>query len=181
MNYIIRRVCLNDAEHLQQYLRDISSENLPQLHARTTPPSRNEVTALIEAPANHPNLSLLIVASNGERLVGMLDADINKKPQRSHCVSFGMSVLNAYRRQGIGTELLKALFLWSKLHHIQRLELEVFSNNYSALKLYEKMGFLVEGIKEDAVQVESGYVDIIEMVHHIDPHDQSLQEAMADL
>jgi ribosomal protein S18 acetylase RimI-like enzyme len=101
---------------------------------------------------------------DGERLIGMLDADIHRNSQRSHCTSFGMSVLNEYRRHGVGSALLKELFLWAKEHQLNRIELEVFSNNLAAIGLYKKMGFWVEGVKKEAVRVGAGYVDLVQMV-----------------
>ena len=38
------------------------------------------------------------------------------------------------------------------------------SNNVDAVRLYERLGFVVEGRKEDAVSLDGQYVDMIEMV-----------------
>jgi RimJ/RimL family protein N-acetyltransferase len=42
---------------------------------------------------------------------------------------------------------------------IRRLQLIVQSHNRTARALYEKMGFVVEGTRKDALRVEGSYVD----------------------
>lgn len=165
MNYEVRRACSDDADYLEKFMQSLLGEKLPVLYSKAAPPSLDDVIAFIKAHSD-PNVSLLIVAIDDGRLIGMLDAEIHRNSQRSHCTNFGMSVLNEYRRHGIGSALLTELFLWAKHQHLKRIELEVFSNNLSAIRLYKKMGFLVEGIKKEAVQVGDGYVDIVHMVRH---------------
>lgn len=164
MKYRIRRARFEDAEYLEKYMQRLIGEELPVLYSKAAPPSLDEVTVFIKTHSN-PNALLLLVVVDDDRIIGMLDADIHKNAQRSHCASFGMSILNEYRRRGIGRALLAELFLWSKQHHLKRIELEVFSNNLSAIELYKKMGFLVEGVKKEAVRVGSGFVDIVHMAH----------------
>lgn len=163
MKYEVRRARLDDAEVLEKFMQSLVGENLPVLYAKAASPSLDEIIAFIKAHSD-PNVSLLIVVIDGERLIGMLDADIHRNSQRSHCTSFGMSVLNEYRRHGVGSALLKELFLWAKEHQLNRIELEVFSNNLAAIGLYKKMGFWVEGVKKEAVRVGAGYVDLVQMV-----------------
>lgn len=163
MKYEVRRARSDDAEVLEKFMQSLIGENLPVLYAKAAPPTLDEIIAFINAHSDS-NVSLLIVVMDEGRLIGMLDADIHSNSQRSHCTSFGMSVLNEYRRHGVGSALLTELFLWAKKHQIKRIELEVFSNNVAAIGLYKKMGFWVEGVKKEAVRVGAGYVDIVQMV-----------------
>ena len=65
----------------------------------------------------------------------------------------------AYRRQGIAEGLLKYLFEEGRKIGVRSFTLEVRCSNTAAIKLYEKLGFVSEGIrpgfydapKEDAV------------------------------
>ena len=163
MKYEVRRARLDDAEVLEKFMQSLIGENLPVLYSKAAAPTLDEIISFIEVHSD-PNVSLLIVVIDGERLIGMLDADIHRNSQRSHCANFGMSVLNEYRRHGVGGALLKELFLWAKEHQLNRIELEVFSNNLAAIGLYKKMGFWVEGVKKEAVRVDAGYVDLVQMV-----------------
>jgi ribosomal protein S18 acetylase RimI-like enzyme len=163
MKYEVRRASLQDAKVLEKFMQSLIGENLPVLYSKVAAPTLDEIISFIEVHS-HPNVSLLIVVIDKGRLIGMLDADIHRNPQRSHCASFGMSVLNDYRRDGVGSSLLTELFQWAKKNQLKRIELEVFSNNLAAIGLYKKMGFLVEGVKKEAVRVSVGYVDIVQVV-----------------
>lgn len=163
MKYEVRLARSEDAEGLEKFMQSLIGENLPVLYTKVASPTLDEIITFIKAHSD-PDTSLLIVVIDKGRLIGMLDADIHRNSQRSHCTSFGMSVLNEYRRHGVGNELLKELFLWAKKHQLNRIELEVFSNNLAAIGLYKKMGFWVEGVKKEAVRVDTGYVDLVQMV-----------------
>jgi ribosomal protein S18 acetylase RimI-like enzyme len=163
MKYEVRRAHLDDAEVLDKFMQRLIGENLSVLYSKTVSPTLDEIIAFIKVHSD-PNISLLVVVIDEGRLIGMLNADIHRNSQRSHCTNFGMSVLNEYRRHGVGSALLTELFLWAKNHQLKRIELEVFSNNFAAIEFYKKMGFWVEGVKKEAVQVGTGYVDIVQMV-----------------
>lgn len=65
------------------------------------------------------------------------------------------------RGKGIGTfavtEMLKHAFYNLNLH---RVELTVFSSNVAAQRLYEKCGFVKEGVKRQAVFKNGKFVDM---------------------
>ena len=69
-----------------------------------------------------------------------------------------IAVKNEFRKQGLGTELVKALIEDAKNNGITAMTLEVRASNEPAIKLYEKMGFASAGVRpkyypdgEDAV------------------------------
>lgn len=47
--------------------------------------------------------------------------------------------------------------------HLHRVSLKVMADNYSALKVYEAIGFKKEGIERDAYLRKDGYIDIVLM------------------
>lgn len=163
MKYEVRQARSDDAEALEKFMQSLIGENLPVLYSKTASPTLDEIITFIRVHSD-PSVSLLIVVIDEGRLIGMLDADIHRNSQRSHCANFGMSVLNEYRRHGVGSALLTELFLWAEKHQLKRIELEVFSNNLAAIGLYKKMAFQVEGVKKEAVRVGAGYIDIVQMV-----------------
>ena len=70
----------------------------------------------------------------------------------------------AYRGDGYGTEAVELLldFAFKDLN-LQRVYLHVFKNNESALRLYEKLGFVREGVLRKAAHIDGKYVDVIVM------------------
>ena len=58
-----------------------------------------------------------------------------------------VSVKEEYRRKGLASNLLEALFEEGKKRGVKDFTLEVRENNHAARELYEKKGFVFEGIR----------------------------------
>ena len=75
----------------------------------------------------------------------------------------GMGVRFEWRRQGIGRRLLDACLSLARNAGIEKVELEVFSDNAAALRLYDSFGFRQEGIKVRGRKLEDRYQDVLLM------------------
>lgn len=64
-----------------------------------------------------------------------------------------------YRGRGIGTEMFKRLDAWAVSQEITRLELTVRKDNEAAVHLYEKSGFVIEGLRKNSMRVGGAYAD----------------------
>ena len=158
----IRTALASDAEALAAYIATIVAERLPELFARDTPPTAEQVATMIARHAEDER-SILLLALNGDTIVGMLDFSGHARPQQRHVGSFGMSVARAARGRGIGKRLLRALYAFAKEHGYQRLELEVFATNGPAIVLYESEDFIHEGRRRGAVMLGEEAVDLVLM------------------
>jgi RimJ/RimL family protein N-acetyltransferase len=107
--------------------------------------------------------SVALLALSSDLVVGMLDFHGFSQPQQTHAGTFGMSVAKEARGRGVGKELLRSLFAWAANNYIRRVELEVFSNNERAIRLYEWAGFVLEGRKVHSVEVEGEFLDMLLM------------------
>ena len=58
-----------------------------------------------------------------------------------------MGVRSEWRRQGIGRRMLDACLSLARNAGIEKVELEVFSDNVGAVQLYDSFGFGQEGLK----------------------------------
>jgi RimJ/RimL family protein N-acetyltransferase len=103
------------------------------------------------------------VALDGERVIGWCDISSLNRPVFAHAGVLGMGVLDGYRGQGVGRLLITTTLDAAKAAGLTRVELTVFQHNQRAMKLYEKMGFVVEGVKRRGVRVDGNYVDLISM------------------
>jgi putative acetyltransferase len=88
-----------------------------------------------------------LVAVVGDRVVGMLSVHtFPNRPRRRHAGAIGVSVHDEWQGKGVGTALMRAgLDLADNWLNLTRLELEVFTDNESAIRLYEHFGFEREG------------------------------------
>lgn len=74
-----------------------------------------------------------------------------------------MGVLREYRGQGIGRRLAERTIARAKEIGLERIELEVYASNESAVALYRKLGFTVEGVKRKGRKVDGVYDDVLMM------------------
>jgi RimJ/RimL family protein N-acetyltransferase len=70
-----------------------------------------------------------------------------------------MGLLAAYRGKGLGGLLAVQAIEAARNGGIERIELEVFASNTTAIALYEKLGFVVEGTKRRARKLDGQYDD----------------------
>ena len=106
-----------------------------------------------------------LVAVSGEHVIGMLTiATFPNRPRRRHVGSIGISVSEAWQGKGVGKALMQAgIDLADNWLNLTRLELEVYSDNESAIRLYQRFGFEHEGIMRQHAFRNGKYVDSIMM------------------
>lgn len=96
-------------------------------------------------------------------------ASLMRYPQerRSHCAGLGMMVRTDYQGRGLGRlllgEVLESADMWLML---RRIELEVFTDNERAIRLYKSMGFVIEGTQRYAAVKEGKYCDMYMMARY---------------
>ena len=102
-----------------------------------------------------------LVAVVDGRVVGMLSIDtFPNRPRRRHAGSIGISVAEEMQGKGIGAALMRAgIDLADNWLNLTRLELEVYTDNDAAVRLYEKFGFTHEGVMRRHAFRDGQYVD----------------------
>ncbi len=106
-----------------------------------------------------------LVACMDQDIVGQLGLHtFPGAPRRKHVGAIGMAVRDDWQGKGVGSALMQAAIdLADNWLNLTRLELEVFSDNVPAVKLYQKFGFEVEGtLKRYAVR-DGHYTDVYAM------------------
>jgi len=74
-----------------------------------------------------------------------------------------MGIIPPYRARGLGRRLIDAAVAQARKADFVRIELFVHSDNARAIALYEKVGFVREGVQRDAVYIDGEYRDAIVM------------------
>ena len=98
---------------------------------------------LVDAPeGTYP----LVAEVDGE-VVGQLTLHSNPtRPRRAHAGALGMAVRDDWHGRGVGTALMAAcLDLADNWLNLTRVQLEVYTDNEPAIRLYTKFGFEIEG------------------------------------
>jgi putative acetyltransferase len=115
-----------------------------------------------------------LVAVRGEELLGQISIDMPPSLRRRHVAAIGMGVKTSARGQGIGTSLLRAAVeLCDNWANISRIELEVYTDNVSAIALYRKCGFVIEGTCHRYALRAGAFVDVHIMARIKDASGQS--------
>lgn len=149
-------------EHIVSFHRCLDSVARERLYLAMVqaPPlesTRSFVLGNIEN--DHPQF---VALADGE-VVGWCDISPRKLEGFRHCGELGMGVLQPYRGQGIGERLAVAALGKAKNKRLERIELEVYASNIPAIKLYEKLGFTVEGVRKNARKIDGKYDDLVDM------------------
>jgi RimJ/RimL family protein N-acetyltransferase len=77
----------------------------------------------------------------------------NQYKRTSHVASLVVGVCKIHWGQGIGSALLKQALQQATVASISRIELSVREDNVSAIALYEKFGFVKEGVRTHSLQI----------------------------
>lgn len=101
-----------------------------------------------------------VMAVSNNEIVGWCDVLPNPVKGFTHTGRLGMGVAKAYRGQGLGNRLLTSCITAARTYGVEKIELEVFSDNIAACRLYERHGFEVEGLKSKSRRVDGKYQDI---------------------
>ncbi|TGQ93010.1 N-acetyltransferase [Mesorhizobium sp. M8A.F.Ca.ET.208.01.1.1] len=103
------------------------------------------------------------VAVVGGEVVGWCDITRHDRLIHAHRGSLGMGLLPAYRGGGLGRKLIEATLAQAREAGFVRIELSVHSDNARAISLYDKVGFVREGLQRDAVYIDGEHRDAIMM------------------
>lgn len=106
-----------------------------------------------------------LVACVEGQIVAMGGLDLfPKSPRRRHVGHIGLAVHDKWHAKGVGTALMKALIdVADNWLNLSRLELTVFTDNEPAVKLYKKLGFVVEGTHRKYAFRDGNYADVYAM------------------
>ncbi len=96
-----------------------------------------------------------------DELIGVVQLDEVSFANGTGWVAIGIGDA-AHRGKGYGTEAMHLLMRFAFLElNLHRLQLSVFSYNEAAIALYEKLGFVREGILREAIHRDGRRYDMI--------------------
>jgi ribosomal protein S18 acetylase RimI-like enzyme len=112
--------------------------------------------------------SVVIVADDGARLVGYVEARRGAFRRNRHSAYVVIGVREDAASRGLGRQLLDHLEQWAREAGITRLELTVMDDNARALRLYQRQGYEIEGRRRNSLRVGGRYVDELAMAKLLD-------------
>jgi RimJ/RimL family protein N-acetyltransferase len=123
-----------------------------------TPPSA------LSQPSEAFFIGEMIRSSDGLTLVAEADGDVignvlvsvERNAVSSHVGTLSIVVAEAWRDVGIGSDMVRAAQDWTAANGLLKLGLAVFPDNERAIAVYERAGFVREGLRRRQYRGESG-------------------------
>jgi len=154
----IRFADVNDAEGLIELTQQVEQSNFMLFEPGERQTHPDQLIKRIESMSAEKT-SAILLAENDGNLVAYLYA-IGGNPKRAaHSVSLVIGVHENERGKGVGSKLFEKAEEWAKKNDIHRLALTVMVSNKAGIALYEKMGFVKEGVKRESLFIDGEYVD----------------------
>jgi RimJ/RimL family protein N-acetyltransferase len=142
---LVRCAEVGDSEQLSALIHRLASETdymsrEPTEVTAATENQRQRIQAMASA-----DRELLLVAMVDAQMVGTLGFDIRPLARFRHQGEFGLGVVRDFWGRGVGTALVQTLCDWADSSGLLKLTLRVDVENERAVRLYERLGFVVEG------------------------------------
>ena len=102
------------------------------------------------------------VALEDGEVIGWCDVlPVDLRPLRTHTGTLGIGVLAQRRGCGVGSALLRQALKGARDFGFTRVELVYRAGNARAGRLYERFGFVREGMQRNAVRLDRKYEDVV--------------------
>ncbi len=119
----------------------------------------------------------VVVTLDGE-VVGWCDILPAGRPLHAHVGVLGMGLTGPYRGQGIGRRLIDVTLAKARRLGLWRTELSVYADNTPAIRLYQTVGFEIEGTKKQETQIDGRFIDVLMMAKLVVPKSGSTDEKL---
>ena len=131
------------------------------IHDTAITPPLHKVYDLTAEVDRFPKLDHVLIAEIDGHLAGV--AALSYEASTRRAMLWHLYVGPAYRGQGIGQRLAERAIAQAKGIGLERIELDAYASNEPAIRLYEKLGFVVEGTKKKGRKLDGVYDDVFVM------------------
>lgn len=157
---VLRPLTVADAPAVLASLADTETMRLTGTHRRFT---ADEVTAILRAWSTRDDrIDLAVVERATGRYAG--EVVLNELDRDNLSCNFRIALTSDFTNRGLGTEATRLI-----LGHafdtvgVHRVELDVYSFNPRARRVYEKVGFVYEGTKRHTLRWNGEWIDTYAM------------------
>ena len=155
---VIRSPRDEDVQGMLDYLRISSGETefllrYPEECSKYTPESEK---ALFDRMNTSETETMLVCLIDG-KIAGNCQITWNTGVKTGHRARVAIALLKEYWNLGIGTKFFEEMIRLAESNpRILQMELEFIEGNSRARALYEKMGFKITGIHQNAIRLKDG-------------------------
>ena len=155
----IRQIREGDAESFLAMMKTLDNETKFMMYEPDERISTVEKQGKIINELLARDNQTIFVAEDDGWLVGFLGVYGGEFRRTRHRAYIVVGIIREFWGRGVGKSLFLEMEKWSRSKGIHRLELTVMSHNERGIRLYQKMGFEVEGTRRDSLLVDGEYID----------------------
>jgi RimJ/RimL family protein N-acetyltransferase len=166
--FVIRTAQPDDAAAVLTYIRPVAEDTEFFVLTPDEFPTEEAERTWIQGYVDHPGKILLLAEAEGT-IIGNVNFEVGPHQRISHRGNLGIAVVKQWRGRGVGTALLLVLLEWADSNPvIEKVCLDVFATNDTAIRLYRKLGFDEEGRRiKDVKRGPDHYVDTVTMCQFV--------------
>ncbi len=168
-DFKIRDACIEDANFLAAAEQEIAK--IPgRLASRPHELKENAFLDKISILSKSETGKYVVIESNG-KIVGHALLDPYKLEVTAHAVDLTVAIHEGHQGKGYGKAVITYLIEWAKANpKVEKIMLHVRSSNLTAISLYKKMGFVVEGVRVKLIKLgPNSYLDNVAMALWVGP------------
>lgn len=158
---VLRPIVATDAAAMWVDLADAEAMRLTGTHATFT---REAIERWAASRGDQPDrLDLAVTDRDTGAWLG--EVVINDWDPDNGCCGFRIALSASARGRGVGTEATRLIVdhVFAEHPEVHRIELEVYAFNPRARAVYERVGFVTEGVRRHALHWDGEWVDAIGM------------------
>ncbi|CAN5817441.1 GNAT family N-acetyltransferase [soil metagenome] len=106
---------------------------------------------------------LALVAEADGEVVGNVLVNVDRNLTTDHIGVLAICIAEGWRDVGIGTELVGGAQEWARERGLRKVSLGVFPDNERAIAVYERCGFVHEGLRHQQYRSGDGFRDEVLM------------------
>jgi RimJ/RimL family protein N-acetyltransferase len=157
----LRPAVTKDAKDITRSVQSIIESG--EFIQKENPRSLEEEHAFIRQMDEDGNMYTAVEISG--RVVGIARVIRGELEMKQHTGVFRIWLSKDGQGKGVGTKIMEYTLNWGKEAGIHKLWLTVFSGNEPAYKLYERFGFVTEGIQKNQACIHGAFQDEIYMAY----------------
>ncbi len=112
---------------------------------------------------NEMESRMFFVATVDDEVVGWAHLRVPNLEKLNHTAELTIGVLEEYRGNGIGSQLLELSLEWARANEREKVYQSVPSTNEAAIEFFESRGWAVEAIRENHYRLDDEYIDEVMM------------------
>lgn len=155
---IIRNLVPSDIENYKLFSEKIASETMHTLYYSGHIFCADAIKKKWENAINSA-WQLELGGFEGDKLISHLSLCKPRPhhPYEQHILEFGIAILEEYCHRGLGSIKLDIMEAIARNWQIKRIQAKVRTSNYQGIVFYQKQGYEIEGVKQQAAFIKGKY------------------------